>query len=113
MNQDPGFYSTRQNRLSTLVLSQTKDWVFRTINVGPIVVWLCRMETAGDLVNLGGIEPTTSSMPWKLLPAIAELQRVRDAAASVSAQQSSFADCLRLRAGTAKSLAAEIENLLS
>ena len=45
--------------------------------------------------------------------AIAELQRVRDAAASASAQQSSFADCLRLRAGTAKAPAAEIENLLS
>jgi hypothetical protein len=44
--------------------------------------------------------------------AIAELQRVRDAAASASAQQSSFADYLRLRAGTAKALAAEIENLL-
>lgn len=45
--------------------------------------------------------------------AVAELQRVRDAAASASAQQRCFADCLRLRAATARALAAEIENLLS
>jgi hypothetical protein len=46
--------------------------------------------------------------------AIAELQRVRDAAAaSASRQQPSFAESLRLRAGTAKALAVEIEYLLS
>jgi hypothetical protein len=45
--------------------------------------------------------------------AITELQRVRDAAASASAQQGCFADCLRLRVGTVKALAEEIENLLS
>ena len=45
---------------------------------------------------------------------IAQLQRVRDAAAdSVSPAERAFADILRLRAGTAKALAAEIENLLS
>jgi hypothetical protein len=46
--------------------------------------------------------------------AVAELQRVRDAAvASASPAQRMFADILCLRAGTAKALAAEIENLLS
>lgn len=46
--------------------------------------------------------------------AIAELQRVRDtAAASINPAQRAHADCLRLRAATAKALAAEIENLLS
>jgi hypothetical protein len=45
---------------------------------------------------------------------IAQLQRVRDAAAaSTSPAESAYADLLRLRAGTAKALAAEIENLLS
>ena len=46
--------------------------------------------------------------------AVAELQRVREAAASsTTAGQTCFADSLRLRAGTAKALAAEIESLLS
>jgi hypothetical protein len=45
--------------------------------------------------------------------AIAELQRVRDAAASASPQQRCFAESLRLRARTAEALAAEIEYLLS
>lgn len=46
--------------------------------------------------------------------AIAELQRVRDvAAASAGPAQRAYAGILRLRAGTAKTLAAEIENLLS
>jgi hypothetical protein len=46
--------------------------------------------------------------------AIAELQRIRDAAAhAVSPAERCFTDTLRLRAATAKALAAEIENLLS
>jgi hypothetical protein len=46
--------------------------------------------------------------------AVAELQRVRDAAAtSVSPAQRMFSDSLRLRAATAKALAAEIEDLLN
>jgi hypothetical protein len=45
--------------------------------------------------------------------AVAELRRVRDAAAtSVSPAQRMFSDSLRLRAATAKALAAEIEDLL-
>jgi hypothetical protein len=45
--------------------------------------------------------------------AIAQLQRVRDAAAdSVSPGERTYADILRMRAGTAKALAAEIEHLL-
>jgi hypothetical protein len=45
---------------------------------------------------------------------IAQLQRVRDAAAdSVSPAERAYADILRQRAGTAKALAAEIENLLN
>jgi hypothetical protein len=45
---------------------------------------------------------------------VAQLQRVRDAAAaSTSPAESAHADLLRLRAGTAKALAAEIENRLS
>jgi hypothetical protein len=45
---------------------------------------------------------------------IAQLQRVRDAAAaSTSPAERAYSDVLRLRAGTAKALAAEIENLLS
>ena len=46
--------------------------------------------------------------------AIAELQRIRDAAAdATNPAERCFADGLRLRAATAKALAAEIEHLLS
>jgi hypothetical protein len=46
--------------------------------------------------------------------AIAELQRVRDAlTASASPAQKAYADILHLHAGTAKALAAEVENLSS
>lgn len=45
---------------------------------------------------------------------IAQVQRVRDAAAaSASPAERAYADILRLRAGTAKALAADLENLLS
>jgi hypothetical protein len=45
---------------------------------------------------------------------IAQLRRLRDAApASTSPAERAYADILRLRAGTAKALAVEIESLLS